>query len=105
VVGARPPSGTPVAGRSRSGGVLADEVYLPAGRAAVVEAMPAPDAPAGVVHLVTDLGIRHPVPSAQVLAVLGYGGVAPVRLPGEIVALLPAGPVLDPVAARTPLTG
>lgn len=105
LVGARPGGGTPVVARSGPGPGLADEVSLPAGRAAVVEAMPAPDAPAGVVHLVTDRGVRHPVPSAEVLAMLGYGGVAPLRLPGEIVNLLPAGPALDPVAARTPLAG
>jgi len=79
-------------------------VVLPAGRGALVEAMPAPDAPAGVVHLVTDSGVRYPVVSAETLEMLGYRGAPPTRLPAEIVGLLPAGVTLDPQAARTPLS-
>jgi hypothetical protein len=34
---------------------------------------------------------------------LGYGGVAPVRLPAELVALVPSGRALDQAAALTPI--
>jgi type VII secretion protein EccB len=78
-----------------------DAVVVEPGRGAVVEAVPAPGATGGAVSLVTDLGRRHPV-AREVLATLGYGKVAPVRVPAGLVALLPAGVVLDPEAARTP---
>jgi type VII secretion protein EccB len=88
--------------RSAQGTVLADYVKVPAGRGAVVEAMPAPGAP-GSLSIVTSLGRRYAVPDAEVLGVLGYGGVRPVRLPAGVVALLPGGPGLDPAAARVPV--
>jgi hypothetical protein len=65
--------------------------------------MPAPDAPSGVHYLVTDLGVRYPVPAVDVLAVLGLGGAVPVRVPAEVMALLPLGPALYPQAARAVL--
>jgi type VII secretion protein EccB len=101
VAGAAPPRGAAVVGTSAG---LADEVRLPPGRGAVVAARPSPDSPDGVLYLVTDLGVRHPLPSAEVLPVLGYAGVTPVPVPAEIVALLPTGPGLYPQAARTPVS-
>jgi hypothetical protein len=80
--------------------VLADDVYVPPGGGAVVEALPAPQADGGTLALVTDARMRYPVPGTDVLATLGYADVTPIRLPAEIVALLPAGRVLDPQAAR-----
>jgi hypothetical protein len=65
----------------------------------VVSAVP------GALSVVSELGTRYPVPSADVLTMLGYGGVTPVRIPSGVVALLPVGPALDPVAARTPADG
>jgi hypothetical protein len=51
---------------------------------------------------VSELGTRYPVPGADVLAMLGYGGVTPARIPSSVVSLLPVGPALDPASARTP---
>ena len=51
------------------------------------------------VQLVTDLGVRHTV-APEALELLGYGSVRPVRLPPEVLALVPEGPALDPVGAR-----
>lgn len=101
VVGSAPPRGAAIAVSSPG---LADEVRLPPGRGALVRSQPAPGAPDGVLYLVTDLGVRHHLPSADVLPVLGYGGVKPVPVPAEIVALLPTGPGLYPQAARVPVT-
>jgi type VII secretion protein EccB len=84
---------------SAGAGALADEVYVRPGGGVVVAAMSAPDAPSGPLFLVTDLGVRHPVPTAEVLSMLGYAGVAPQRVPAEVVGLLPLGPALDPEAA------
>jgi Type VII secretion system ESX-1, transport TM domain B len=44
--------------------------------------------------------VRHSVPSAEVLGVLGYGSVTPVPVPADVLALVPEGPALDPAAAR-----
>jgi hypothetical protein len=41
----------------------------------------------------------------EVMAILGYGGVAPTRVPAEIVALLPLGAGLHPQDARGVLGG
>jgi type VII secretion protein EccB len=85
--------------RTDTGAPLADRVYLPPGWAALVEAMPAPDAPRGTLTVVTDLGRRYALATPEVQRMLGYGGAHPVRLPAGLVARLPEGPGLDPAAA------
>jgi hypothetical protein len=102
MVGVPAPAGSATA---RPSAVEADEVAVPGGRAAIVAAVSGPADSVGVLHLVTDLGVRYPIPSAEVLSLLGYAGVEPVRLASEIVALLPAGPTLYPQAARLPISG
>jgi hypothetical protein len=84
--------------------VSADRVVVEPGRGAVVSSLASPDAP-GTLSVVSELGIRYPVPSADVLTMLGYSKVNPVRMPSNLVALLPVGPALDPAAARTSVTG
>jgi hypothetical protein len=90
------PDGVAPAGRT---GV--DRVLVPRGSGALVEAAAAPGAPpgSGTVSLVTDAGLRYPLAGADLLGPLGYGGVTPLRVPAGLVALLPGGPALDPVAA------
>ena len=51
---------------------------------------------------VTDVARRYPLPDAKVAQLLGYGDVAPVRIPAALVAMVPEGAVLDPAAARQP---
>jgi type VII secretion protein EccB len=80
-----------------------DWLHVPPGRGAVVEALAAPGAPNGALSLVTDLGVRFPVPSREVLTMLGYADVRPQRLPAAVVALLPTGRALDPAAAAQPV--
>ena len=108
-VDATPPPADPMAvttGRSPEGTPLADRVHIRPGWAAVVEAMPSARAQVGTLVVVTDTGRRYTVVSQEVLGTLGYGGVRPVRLPGGLVARLPAGPALDPAAAaRQSLAG
>jgi type VII secretion protein EccB len=74
-------------------------VVLPPGRGALVESRSG-TAATGALGLVDDRGVLYPLTSADLLAVLGFGGVTPVRLPSGLVALLPVGPALDPAAAR-----
>jgi type VII secretion protein EccB len=97
VVSSAPPRGAPVAASSTG---LADEVRLPPAHGVLAVAGAAPGADAGALYLVTDLGVRHPLASADVLPALGYGGAKPVPVPAEILALLPTGPGLYPQAAQ-----
>ncbi|WFE25956.1 type VII secretion protein EccB [Solwaraspora sp. WMMD791] len=89
--------------RTADGVPLADVVVIAPGHGALVEALPSPDAPAGTLTLVTDLGIRYPLADRAVAAMLGYPQATPVRLPTSLVVRLPAGPTLDPVAAKQPV--
>jgi type VII secretion protein EccB len=81
----------------------ADWVVVPPGRGAVVESLAGPTAPVGALSLVTDLGVRFPIPAPEILAVLGYPDARPWRLPAAVVALLPTGRALDPSAAALPV--
>lgn len=65
-------------------------------------AVSSPTATSGQVFLVTDEGRRYAVPDADVLGALGFADVSPVVLPESLVARVPAGPALDPQAARGP---
>ncbi|SBT39304.1 type VII secretion protein EccB [Micromonospora auratinigra] len=98
-VGATPPD-LSAAARTSAGRGLADQVVVEPGRGAVVESVAAPGATGGAVSVVTDLGRRYVLPSTDVLGMLGYPGVRPVRLPAGLVSLVPAGSPLDPAAAR-----
>lgn len=94
-----PPPATAVPGQY-------DQVLLPPGTAAVAGVLPGEGqlgAVASSLSLVTDQGVRFPLPSADVLAKLGYDAddIAPV--PASIVHGIPQGPPLDPEAARSPL--
>ncbi|MFC6018659.1 type VII secretion protein EccB [Plantactinospora solaniradicis] len=92
----------PTTAQSPQGGALADQVVLEAGRGVVVEAAAAPGATGGAISVVTDQGRRHPVTSAEVLGNLGYASAKRVRMPANLVSLIPQGPALDPEKARNP---
>lgn len=92
----------PTTARTDRGSGLADHVLVAPGRGVVVEAAAAPGATGGALSIVTDLGRRHPVTNADVLGMLGYGNVKPVRMPASLVSLIPEGAALDPEAARKP---
>jgi Type VII secretion system ESX-1, transport TM domain B len=94
---------TPSATAAAGTGGRVDQVVVPPGRGAVVESMAAPTAPDGTLGLVTDLGVWYSVPRAGLLGPLGYPRAVPVRVPAALVALVPAGPALDPDAARVPV--
>lgn len=86
----------------KTGFPLADQVKLPAGDGAVVQAVFAPGAGNGTVYLITADATKYPLASAGLLASLGLGGVRPVPVPDALLKLLRTGPTLDPVAARHP---
>jgi type VII secretion protein EccB len=90
---------TMTAKRTAAGTALADRVLVPPGYAAVVEAMPSAQAPAGTISVVTDLGRNYPLGDPKLLEVLGYAGVQPVRIPAGLVARIPQGSGLNSPAA------
>lgn len=105
VTGALPASpGEVASGPGDALALHADRIAVPPGRGVVVEAVPSTGSGAGSLAVVSDLGLRFAVPSTQVLTMLGYGDVTPVRLPSALVGLLPAGRALDPAAAALPAT-
>jgi type VII secretion protein EccB len=81
-----------------------DYIAVPPGRGVIVESLASPGAPNGSLAVISDLGLRFAIPSAAILGTLGYSDVAPLRLPGSLVALVPAGRALDPEAAAMPAT-
>jgi type VII secretion protein EccB len=91
--------------QSATGTVLADRVSVAPGRGALVSAVASADASSGTLCLVTDLGTAYPIAGPEVLPMLGYDGVTPLRVPAALVDLLPQGRALDPDAARAPAVG
>jgi hypothetical protein len=80
-------------------GTMADRVSVPVGTGVVARERPAPGATPGTAFLVTDTGMRFPLPDGQVMNALGYGEPDVVAVPGQLLRLLPTGPVLDPADA------
>ncbi len=93
-------------GRTAFGTPLADRVSVTPGWAGLVEVVPAGRAATGTISLVTDQGRMYALDSPDVLKVLGYEGVKPIRIPAGLAVRIPAGPALDPAAAlRQPPAG
>ncbi|MCP2170146.1 type VII secretion protein EccB [Goodfellowiella coeruleoviolacea] len=82
-------------------GPAATEVHVPGGAGAVVAEQTAPGAPPGPVYVITDTGVRYPVPGEDALRALGYGTVSRTEVPAAVLSLFPTGPALDPATART----
>lgn len=85
-----------------TGTTLADRVWVPPGNVAVVRAVPSSTAGTGALNLVTDVGLRFPVPSEGVLRALGYQPSDATRMPASLVQRIPEGPTLDPAVAMAP---
>jgi hypothetical protein len=85
------------AGRHLSG-VTADQVGIPAGTGVLAREEPTPGVPGVAEFLVTDFGVKFPLPGTSASA-LGYADGAAADVPGQLLALLPTGPVLSPTAA------
>jgi type VII secretion protein EccB len=78
----------------------AAEVYVPGGAGAIAAEEPAPGASSGTTYLITDTGLKYPVPGEDAVKALGYGRVSRHGVPASVLALFPTGPTLDPVQAR-----
>jgi type VII secretion protein EccB len=82
-----------------------DQVLLPAGAAALGGLLPGDGQRAFVqtYFLISDQGRKYPLQSGEQIGKLGYGVEDVAPIPDNLVHLLPEGPTLDPVAARSPL--
>ncbi|ROO63204.1 type VII secretion protein EccB [Micromonospora sp. Llam0] len=76
----------------------ADRIMIAPGTGVLARNPYAPGTVGGAMFLISEFGVKYPLPPAGAEA-LGYGGVQPVDVPGELLELLPTGPVLDPAAA------
>ena len=82
-----------------SGG-QADQITVKPGGGLLMRALPGPGVQEGTLYLLVDTGVRYPLPEDGVAGALGYGGVPPVPVPTTLLGLIPAGPPLDPEAAK-----
>jgi type VII secretion protein EccB len=73
---------------------VAGRIVVPGGKGALVAAQGS-----RTVYLVTDQGFKYPITNEEARAALGYGKAKPATLPGELLALVPSGPALDPQKA------
>ncbi len=87
----------PTTGTAEGGRPLADAVQVPAGRFALVR-VPG----SGGFMLVTDVALRHPVPSEDAVTRLGYTAAQAFAAPTALINSIPAGVTLDPNAALKP---
>lgn len=84
---------------------VAQRVAVPPAGGALVRALPAAGTAGNTLYLVTEPGVKYPVPAGDAVERLGYRDVTPVALPAGLLALLPTGPALDPAFAAHGSTG
>ncbi len=90
----------PTTAATSAGRALADAVLVPAGTYQLVK-VPG----SGGYVLITDLGVRYALPSADAVAMLGYDVTTAVTVPTALINRLPAGVTLDPAVATAVATG
>ncbi|WP_020574944.1 type VII secretion protein EccB [Actinopolymorpha alba] len=86
-------------GTPASTGVAADRVVVQPGKVAVVGLVPAPGVKPEGYYLITEDGVKFPVPNTETLGWLGYGGADPVQVPSTLLRLIPQGPALTEQSA------
>nr|WP_042184464.1 type VII secretion protein EccB [Kibdelosporangium sp. MJ126-NF4]CEL16313.1 protein of unknown function DUF690 [Kibdelosporangium sp. MJ126-NF4]CTQ94237.1 protein of unknown function DUF690 [Kibdelosporangium sp. MJ126-NF4] len=91
----------------RGVGGEADAVKVRPSSGLLARALPAPGVTGGSLYLITDLNVKFPVPTPEVAGSLGLSADSAVAVPTLLLALIPTGPPLDPVAAQQtqPITG
>jgi type VII secretion protein EccB len=83
-----------------SGSPLEEGATVPPNKGMLAVSVPlAPGQKTATRYLITDRGIRYPVPDDQALGALGFGGVAPTPVPQHVLDALPTGPALSVAAA------
>lgn len=99
-----PPGGRSLSVAERTDDRVADEVFVPPGTGALLRQQVGGGRP-GPLYLVTDTGMKYPVPTDADAAALGYAGATATAVAGTVLDLLPQGPSLDVAAARQPVPG
>ncbi|WP_286900547.1 type VII secretion protein EccB [Thermocrispum sp.] len=82
-------------------GKTADRVAVPAGGGVLAVHQSTPESVLNTIYLITETGVRYPLVTADVAAALGYSAETAMRMPGELLDLLPVGPALSQQAALT----
>src|SRR5690606_25901287 len=79
----------------------ADLLSIPPDKGALVRqaSVSGADQPEDTVFLITSQGYKYPLGEGA-LEALGYGGVTPVPVPANLLALVPTGPLLDVSSAQ-----
>jgi hypothetical protein len=98
LVYAQPPAGAPPAVGLTAVSVspqVADLISVAPRGGALVRPLAAPGIGGSSLFLVTDAGVKFPVPSAAAAAALGYRAGQAARLPAALLGLLPTGPALS----------
>jgi type VII secretion protein EccB len=101
-----PGSGTPNSAVGTRPTNVVDQVVLPPGDGALVGLLPAPGQVKAIstYSILTDQGLRFGVPSLDTATKLGFDGNKLAAVPGNLLHLIPEGPVLDPKLATQPLS-
>jgi type VII secretion protein EccB len=76
-------------------GATADRVLMPAGGGVLVREQSTPEAALNAVYLVTETGMKYPLANADVASALGFSADSAVAMSGELLGLLPSGPLLS----------
>ncbi len=84
-------------------GQQANQVYVPPSSGVLVREQTGLTTDTGATFLVTDTGLKYPVPTSAAIASLGYGSLTPTNVAEPLLALLPTGPALDPNKAGIPV--
>ncbi|SDR97959.1 type VII secretion protein EccB [Actinopolymorpha singaporensis] len=74
-------------------------VLVPPGGGALAALLPGPGVRPSGYYLVTESGVKFPVPDTDTLARLGYAGAHPLPVPPTLLNLVPTGPALSQQAA------
>lgn len=93
-VAGQPPAAQPGVAPACNG---ADRIVVRPGGGALARAVTGSGA-GSTLYLVTDTGVKYPLPSPATAKVLGYTKAVPVAVPTRLLGLLPTGPSLDPAA-------
>lgn len=95
-------------GTGSGGGAAVDQLVLPPGGASLVRLVQSSEQTntagvTGALSIINDQGVRFAIPSGEIAANLGYDASKAAPVPASVLHLIPAGPALDPNAARTPV--
>jgi type VII secretion protein EccB len=75
---------------------VANRIIVAPGAGALVRPLLGAGLTGAAIYLITDLGVKYPIPGDDAAAMLGYDASTATVVPSSLLALLPTGPALDP---------